>query len=135
MKKIHDVESQLGTKWTKIVEFANQFMIQIAVFEHPMNDFESMDEKIYKGLVKPSVIDTVKDYVQIMFAEMEETFVEIQLIIAGMKENKADANYVNQKTLEAALLIEKVDQKAIEIENQQLKIKKSWIDALCLQEE
>ncbi len=63
MRKIHDMESQLGTKRSKIVDFANQYMIQIAVFEHPMNNLESIDEKIYQGIIKPKVIDLVKDYV------------------------------------------------------------------------
>ena len=59
MRKIHDLESLLGTKRSLIVEFANQFMIQIAVFEHPMNDFEGMDEKIYQGMIMPKVKDII----------------------------------------------------------------------------
>ena len=48
MKRIHDAEASLGHKRSKIVDFANQYMIQIAVFEHPKNNFKNMDPKIYE---------------------------------------------------------------------------------------
>jgi hypothetical protein len=39
LKKISDLEFALAKKRTLIVEYANKFMIYIAVVEHPLNDF------------------------------------------------------------------------------------------------
>ena len=61
VKKITDLELQLAKRRTQIVEFANQFMVYIAIVEHPMNDFDSMDPKIFHGIIRPQVIDYIKN--------------------------------------------------------------------------
>lgn len=65
-------------------------MAQIAVFEHPLNDFSSMNPKIYEGIIKPKVLDLIKEHVQSMFNEMEASFVKIQTNISLMKDNKSE---------------------------------------------
>jgi hypothetical protein len=47
-------------------------MLYIAIVEHPLNDFESMDQKIFLGIIKPQVIDYIKDDVQMVFGELEQ---------------------------------------------------------------
>lgn len=39
LKKISEVEMQLYKRRTQVVELAEQFMVFIAVIEHPKNDF------------------------------------------------------------------------------------------------
>jgi hypothetical protein len=123
MKRIHDAETSLGTKRGKIVELANEFMVQIAVFEHPLNNFETMDPKIYKGIIKPKVLDMIKDYVQVMFNEMEGSFMKIQTNISLMKENKSETNFVIENCKEVNRLLEVVDEKTTEIESKLIEIK------------
>ena len=135
MKRIHDAESSLASKRSKIVELANEFMVQIAVFEHPLNNFEAMDPKIYDGIVKPKVLNMIREYVQTMFNEMEGSFMKIQTNISLMKENKSETNFVIENCREVNRLLDIVDDKTKDIETQLGNIKKSWFQALNLQEE
>ena len=56
-----------------------------------------MDPKIYEGIIKPKVIDLIKEYVQNMFQDMEKSFILIQTIISEMREHKADENIILNK--------------------------------------
>jgi hypothetical protein len=42
-------------------------MKYIALVEHPLNDFNSMDERIFQGIIKPQVLDMIKNDVQGLF--------------------------------------------------------------------
>ena len=46
-------------------------MIYITVIEHPLNDFKSMDPKIFDGILKPKVIDAIKNDIQVCFGDVE----------------------------------------------------------------
>ena len=116
MKRIHDAESNLAQKRSKIVDLANEFMVQIAVFEHPLNNFSTMDPKIYEGIIKPKVLDMIKEYVQTMFNEMEGSFMKIQTNISLMKENKSETNFVIENCKEVNRLLEIVEEKTKEID-------------------
>ena len=45
---------------TQVVELAEQFMIFIAVIEHPKNDFKAIDPTTYNDFMKPNVINPVR---------------------------------------------------------------------------
>jgi hypothetical protein len=49
-------------------------MVYISVIEHPFNDFESMDPKIFDGIIKPKVIDSIKNDIQVSFGDVEQSF-------------------------------------------------------------
>ena len=70
-----------------------------------------------------------------MFNEMEGSFVKIQTIISLMKDNKSETNFVIENSKEVTKLLEQVDEKTLAIDTQLDKIKKSWFEALNLQEE
>ena len=134
LQRINDVENMLAAKRSKVIEFANQFMIQIALFEHPMNDFAGMDQKIYEGLIKDKVINHIRDYVENMFGELEGYFVDIGNMLTEMKENKSDAITVLQKSKDATELLDRVEAQSQQIQSELDKIKESWADALAKQE-
>jgi hypothetical protein len=52
-------------------------MIYIAVIEHPLNDFENMDPGIFEGIIKPKVIDAIKNDIQLSFGDVEQSFCDI----------------------------------------------------------
>jgi hypothetical protein len=61
------MEMGLANKRTKILDFASRFMIYIALVEHPLNDFSSMDQRIFEGIIKPKVLEMIKNDVQGLF--------------------------------------------------------------------
>ena len=74
LKKISEVEMQLYKRRTQVVELAEQFMVFIAVIEHPKNDFKNIDQTIYNEFMKPNVINPVRKEVQESFGEVEQKF-------------------------------------------------------------
>jgi len=66
-------------------------MIYIAVVEHPLNDFKSMDPRIFLGIIKPMVIDPIKNDVQTIFGEIEQNLQLLSTIVTQMRENKSNA--------------------------------------------
>lgn len=74
LKKISEVELLLYKRRTQVVELAEEFMMFIAVIEHPMNDFTSVDPAIYDNFMKPNVIDVVRKEVQQSFVDVEQSF-------------------------------------------------------------
>ena len=72
LKKITEMEMLLSNQRTKILDYANRFMTYIALVEHPLNDFNSMDQRIFEGIIKPKVLKMIKNDVQGLFEQIEQ---------------------------------------------------------------
>lgn len=52
-------------------------MNYIALVEHPLNDFTSMDQRIFEGITKPKVLEMIKNDVQGLFEEIEQNLQKV----------------------------------------------------------
>ena len=67
-------------------------MTYIALVEHPLNNFTSMDQRIFEGIIKPKVLDMIKNDVQGLFEEIEQNLQSVATSTQQMKANKSEAD-------------------------------------------
>lgn len=83
-------------------------MLYIAIVEHPLNDFESMDQKILNGIIKPQVIDYIKYDVQMVFGELEQNMQSVFDLLVQLKSNKANTTLTTKLIGDAEAILEKI---------------------------
>lgn len=85
-------------------------MLYISIVEHPLNDFESMDQKIFNGIIKPQVIDYIKNDVQMVFGELEQNMQSVFDLLVQLKSNKANTTLTTKLIGDAEALLEKISE-------------------------
>lgn len=104
-------------------------MIYIAVIEHPLNDFDAMDPKIFDGIIKPKVIDQIKNEIQMSFGEVEQSFQIVQDLLIQMKQSSQDEVLTEELMQEAEPVLETINQKTRAIDKKLDSIKKTWFES------
>mmetsp|Transcript_6794 Transcript_6794/g.11430 ORF Transcript_6794/g.11430 Transcript_6794/m.11430 type:complete len:250 (+) Transcript_6794:206-955(+) len=135
LRKIHDIELELTMKRQIIVELANQFLIYIAVIEHPLNNFEAMDQNLIDEVIKPNVIEAIKDDIQEIFLSIEQLFQKIQKLLDLMRQNYQDQQLFDSMHVQLTPLFKEVKDLSNETRTQLERIQKIWFLALDQQEE
>jgi uncharacterized protein YoxC len=91
-----------------------------------------MDPRILHGIIKPMVIDPIKNDVETIFGEIEQNLQMVAKILSQMKENKSNAVLTLKLSEESEPLLLKVSALSDDISKKLKNIQNTWFDAANL---
>jgi len=70
---------------TKVAKIARTFLIYSTIVEHPKNNYAEMDTRIYEEIIRPEVINFLKDKIEPQFNTVEEALTKFSGIIEDLR--------------------------------------------------